>query len=138
MRLSKIPEGNVFKSLLPPRYSSVRGVRLSKIPEGKDDNFVPPTLRVVSVVSLSKSPERNLVMSLPRMESEVIAARCAAVTSLAEFIPGTAATIASRTCGVRPLSRVNVETGVSSTSVTLIVTVMVSVKLPSETMTVTV
>ena len=55
----------------------------------------------------SKSPAANAVMFLfPRFSVPLIAARCAAVTSLAAFTPGIAATIASRTCGVRSLTGV--------------------------------
>ena len=49
-----------------------------------------------------------------------------------------AATIASRTCGVRSLTGVIVFEVPSSISVTVIVTVIVSVRLPSEAVIVTV
>ena len=66
---------------------------------------------------------------------DVIAARCAAVTSAGEETPA-AATRAARTCDVRSLTGVIVT---SLTSITWIMTVILSVPpFPSETDTVTV
>ena len=96
--------------------------------------------RYVSEVSPLKSPVFNELMDLLLRDKLEIAARCAAVTSAAEETPGTAATIASRTCGVRSLTGVIALTGVICVwvSVTLIVTVILSVPpFPSETDTVT-
>ena len=73
-------------------------------------------------------------MPIERKLSAVIADRCVAVTSSAAVMFGTAATMASRTTGVRSLTASVVDTKVvSATSITLMMTVIASVRLPSET-----
>ena len=93
----------------------------------------------MSPVKPAKSPDFSSEIPADRKFRLVIPARCAPVTSSAEVIPETAATIASRTCGVRSLTGSEVAAkSVSATSMTLTITVMVSVRLPSDTVTATV
>ena len=93
-----------------------------------------PSASSLSEVNPLKSPDFSDVMPLDVPDSEVIAARCVSVTSSALLIPGTALTILSRTCCVRSLSGGSI----SLTSVTLMLTLILSVKFPSsETVIVT-
>ena len=91
-------------------------------------------LSCVSEVKPLKSPDFSDVMPLEIRLSVVISAMCMSVTSSGEVMSGSAATIASRTSGVRSLSGGLI----SFTFVTLIVTVILSLPpLLSETKTVT-
>ena len=99
MRLSKRPSGKEL-NWFACRSITFRWVRLSKIPSGNELNWLPPTPSATRLVSWSKSPSFSPVIWLSDRSSSGIAARCASVTSLAEFTPA-AATIASRTSGVR-------------------------------------
>ena len=103
------------------RSSKVREVKF----ERADISLIELLFRSseVSAVSPLKSPVFRELIDLFAKFRDVIAARCAMVTSFALLTPGTAATIASRTAAVRSLTD---GIGVSFTSVTLIVTVMLS------------
>ena len=84
----------------------VRAVRSSNIPAGKELNWFLLKSNDDSTVRPSKSPDFSVVIDLPISDKDVIAARCSKVTSAALFTPGTAVTIAARTCGVRSLTGV--------------------------------
>ena len=98
VRLSKMPSGN--EGSVPAKPSPFKRVRLSNMLSGNELN-ASPILSPSKFVRPSKSPDFSVVILLSNISSSVIAVRCAAVTLAAEVTPGTAATIASRTCGVR-------------------------------------
>ena len=76
-------------------------VRPSKTPAGRLLRELLRRSRDVSAVRPSKSPACSDVMPADPKSKDVIAARCAVVTLAQALTPGTAATMASRTCSVR-------------------------------------
>ena len=98
-----IPIGRKVKLLLfrSKRWSEVSSL---KTPTGRKVSWLLFRLSTSSDVSPSKSPAFKETIVLSERSSEVMADRCASVTSSGEVTPA-AATIASRTCGVRSLSR---------------------------------
>ena len=95
------PLGNVVKlRSAQPRYVTLP--RSLNNPAGTEVSSVP-RLKSVSPVSPPKSPTFTEFLSTKCML--VIAARCASVTSAAEFTP-VSSTISSRTAGVRALTPV--------------------------------
>ena len=105
------------------------------MPSGRLLSWLLNRLSEVSPVIPEKSSVFSAVMPALRKLRSVIAARCAAVTLAVPLTFGIALTIAACTSGVRALTGI---IGISLTSVTLMVTVMLSLpSLPSEALTVT-
>ena len=122
----------------PPKRNDVNAVNPSKILLGRLLSMFPYKLMLVKLVRPEKSPDWSAVIPVERRFRLVIVARCVSVISAASVTFGTAATMASRTCVVRWLTGSDVEAMVVSlTSIMLMMTVIVSVSVPSETVIVT-
>ena len=128
----------IGSTALLPRRSVDRAVSPSKVPAGRLLSWFPNRLRFDRDVIPEKSPVLRDVMPLLRRLRLVIAATWDSVTSAASVTFGAAATIASRTSGVRSATGTNPALRtVSFTSITLIITVIVFESSPSSAVIVT-
>ena len=93
----------------------------------------------MSATRPEKSPDFSSEMPLPRRLRLLIVARCAKVTSSASRISDNAETMASRTCGVRSMTGIKLGSlkGLLA-SAKVITTVITSVSISSEAVTLTV
>ena len=122
----------------PPKRSDLNDDNSLKSPIGTLRNWFLYRFRAESNTMPEKSPVFSDVIPLLRKLRLVIAPTCASVTSAAAATFGTAATIASRTCGVLSATGTNPTLiGVSFTSITLIITTIVSESASSATVIVT-
>ena len=124
---------------LPPSLSDVSAGNPVKIPVGRLLRWLPYRFRLRRAVIPEKSPGFRDEIPLFLRLRVLIAATSASVTLAASVALGTAATIASRTSGVRSITGRNPALlRVSLTSITLTITVIVSESSSSSTVMVSV